>query len=437
MSEPCLLRNLFLVRPDKGTTDGSPCDLLLEGGRIAQIAPTGRLTDAPGRQHDAAGAFCLPGLIDCHSHTCGVFQPDLPTLTDITWIPAQLDLNLRAHLRSGVTTVRDMSAPLRTILRQRRRAEDPRSGFPRLLCAGPMLTSIGGYPRYVPRDRWWLRPLMGALRVDLRVPDDARRWVDRLAAAGVDVVKTSVCHRGLDREGLPLPLLPEPVLAALCDRAHRHGLKVAAHHYWFDDLQPLLASDIDALEHLTMDADLGEAELEKLLEKNMSVTTDLECLAFLSQGQHWLERDAAEVPIHRKALPGWRAILESLAAGGDPHPEIDLATVASTPAQKRRNLKALVDAGVLVGAATDAGTGIPFGSLPDEIRHMGRAGLTPAQALCAATSDAARVIGRDDIGRLEEGMSADLGLYRENPIESLEHLQTLEMVFRQGVRVHG
>lgn len=97
----------------------------------------------------------------------------------------------------------------------------------------------------------------------------------------------------------------------------------------------------------------------------------------------------------------------------------------------------LVERGVRVGAATDAGTNLCFGSLPDELVHMTRAGMTPLAALRAATVDAAAILRRDDLGAVAPGRRADLVLYDDDPLRSIDALRRPAAVVRDGVLVAG
>ena len=127
-----VIRNVFRADPQADGRPGSLRndlqDVRIAAGRFVEWAPAGALQARDSI--DGGGQFLTPGLIDCHCHLCGVFLPKIPSLLDMRWIPRQIATNLRAHLASGVTTMRDMGAPLRLILHLRQRATAPTSGFP-------------------------------------------------------------------------------------------------------------------------------------------------------------------------------------------------------------------------------------------------------------------------------------------------------------------
>jgi hypothetical protein len=162
--------------------------------------------DDPARHKAIAGQnrFALPGLIDCHIHVSGILVTEPPGAADFGWMVRQIFLNHRVQIQSGVTLVRDMMSVLRVTLLLRSVAEDPCSGFPRVLCAGPMLTVAGGYPPYIPDDRLVQRILGGPLKLKLKDERDAAAWVDRLADAGVDWVKVGYQSATFDVARTPM-----------------------------------------------------------------------------------------------------------------------------------------------------------------------------------------------------------------------------------------
>ncbi len=437
-----LLRNIRLIDLDGGVSDHRLSDIGIENGRFAEIVPANRLPDGVARTIDCGERYALPGLIDCHCHMTGIYLAEIPSAAKLIgharWIPKQLGLNFRTQLKSGVTTVRDMTAPLRLILHLRSRSEKPENRYPRLLCSGPMLTVPGGYPPHLPPDTRASRALLGPLRVELKGEQDAIRWVDRLRKAGVDCVKIGYSTRGYDDIGSPLETLSKGLFKAVVERSHEYGLPVAVHHTWLKDLEQLADLPFDTLEHLTLDADIPENVASKIAERELPVTTNLESYAFLEKADKHLERvsrgDAPLLPTPRKSQ---EKMLQEIVEGRSPNPIFSLDALKGAAEQMSRNLKQLSDHGVVIGTATDAGIGLMFGSLPDEIRHMVSAGLTPAAALRAATSDAALLLGQNDLGKISSGYRADLVLYDRNPIADIDNLNEPALVLRDGLPLAG
>jgi imidazolonepropionase-like amidohydrolase len=437
-----LLQKVRLVDPEAGRTDERESDLKIEKGRITEVAPAGEMAASGMEVIAGRGRFALPGLIDCHVHSCGFFMTEMPGVSDFGWMLRQIGLNYRASLLSGVTTFRDMTAPLRLILIMRNRTRDPRSGFPKLVCCGPMLTVANGYPPHLPPDQPWMRALLGPLRVELKDPSDAAQWVDRLAEAKVDWIKVGYSSMKYDAARTPLATPSPELFRAIVDRAHHHQLPVAVHHTWLTDLQKLVDLPFDTLEHLTGDKDIDPETLDKIAKRNLPFTTNLEVFDMLDHPEKTLAKiQAGTAPLMPKAQKCVLKLLDDIKAGKDLYvlkPRIllfGLKSLQGTAAQEAKNLKLLADRGVLIGASTDAGLPLMFGSLPDEMCSMAQAGLSQAAVLRAATADAARLLQIDDIGRIKTGCPADIVLYNGDPLADIEVVKKPALVIRDGVPI--
>jgi len=441
---PVLLRRVRLIDLESGKSDERESDIIIEKGRISKIAPAGEVPVAGMQIIEGKGRFALPGLIDCHAHTCGFFMTEMPGPSDLTWIPRQIGLNYRSHLRSGVTTVRDMMAPLRMILYIRSRAEDPRSGYPRMVCSGPMLTVANGYPPHVPPDLAWVRGLFGPLRIEVKDGNDAGEWVDRVAEAGVDWIKIGYSSVRYDSARTPLNTPSPELFRAIVDRAHHHNLPVAVHHTWLNDLRRLVELPFDTLEHLTGDAGIDPETLGKIEKRNLPVTTNLEVFAFLDEPEkHLAKIEQGIAPLMPKAEKCMTAVCKDIIAGKDivagnpPVPLFSLKVLRGMADREAVNLKLLSERGILIGSATDAGTHLMFGTLPDEICHMARSGMSIAAVLRSATSDAAKLLRINDIGLIQTGFRADLVLYRGDPLKEIEAIKSPDLVIRDGVLINA
>ena len=437
-----VIRNIRLVDLDKGHTPEQPSDITIEKGRIFRIAPAGAIPLDGLKVIDGRGRFALPGLIDCHIHICGIFLTELPRISDFTWLTRQICLNHRAHLRSGVTLVRDMMAPLRISLFFRSLSEDPCSGFPRVLCAGPMLTVAEGYPPYVPKDRFLHRVSTGPLRLELENNKDAVLWVDRLARAGVDWIKLGFQSAAFDTARTPISKPSVELFRTIVDRAHHHDLPVAVHHYWLQDLRELVELPFDTLEHITEDGDIDDSTLDKMAERELPVTTDLEQSAFSHEPHKYLQMiDQGTAHLLPKPRRHLERLLRDVAAGRDvyglkPRRKLmELQFIKEMLFQKMRNLKKLSDHHIRIGAATDSGVHMCMGLLPHELCRMVRAGMSNAQVLRAATINAAKLLRIHDVGRINPGFRGDLVLYEDDPLEEIETIKKPEFVMRDGLPV--
>ena len=146
-----VIRDVAVLDPRDGTVTPHR-DLLCNGGFVAAIAGPGELSaqvTGGAEVIDASGYYALPGLIDSHLHIAGVYQLEPPGLGETLSIPRQVAKNLRALIRSGVTTVRDMGAPAKMALWLRDRAAEGRLESPKILTPGPVFTAPGGYPTFM------------------------------------------------------------------------------------------------------------------------------------------------------------------------------------------------------------------------------------------------------------------------------------------------
>ena len=384
-------------------------------GRIVAVdpAPAQSPASSPAHQLDGRGLFLLPGLIDAHAHVSAQSWAD-PLL-----------------LAAGVTSVRDPAA-----------AYDPAPGPLIRLRAGsaidhgPPATSAAGP---LPRACW--------------VADEAgmRREVEAQASAGVDLIKLYVG-------------LPPALVASGIRHAHRLGLPAAG------DLQATSWTEaaragIDFLCHLPWHPTLLPAASRAVYAKEVT-----------QRGAHplacWLELvelDGPEIGEMIVALLDAGVAVdptlvnfEAVFRAGDPEYHAGLASAASLPAELRGSApelagdrlarlrrvgkramgkaSALVNrlhrAGVPLLAGTDAPRPwvAPGFSLHRELELLVTAGLSPIQALAAATGGAARALGiAGELGTVRVGGRADLVLLRRDPREQITNLATVEWVIKSGV----
>jgi imidazolonepropionase-like amidohydrolase len=430
-----LVNNVKVLDPRDGSLSDAS-DVLLENGCVKDIRPVGGFRWDDKLILAGNGGIALPGLIDCHLHMCGVYLTEQPGLRDLSMVPGQVLKNLRALADSGVTTARDMAGPLKLSLWLRGLARQGRIVSPRLLVPGPIITPPGGYPTFIeplaPPVSW----AVGQLKVCPKNEEEARGWVDRLAGQGVDFIKVAYTSMEYDDDRSPIPVMPDTVLKAITERAHKHGLGVAAHHIWARDLGPLLELPFDTLEHLSIDAVISASDVERIRQRELPVTTTLLAYGivdFIDEMAHLLETDSGyrfEKTPRETLLRVVREIREKTFR----IPFISRKVIETGMHYMLKNLSALKQAGVLVGAGTDSGGAItPCGEIVWELKSFLRAGLTPLEAVRAATSDAAKVIGRPELGVLEPGRPADLIVCRENPARDLAALEDIELVIRDGM----
>lgn len=360
--------------------------LLVSAGRITAAGPRSRVgIPAGARQMDLRGRTILPGFINAHGHVPGD-QGGTPTD------------QLRTYAQYGVTTVFSLGGNGGDSLRRERPF-----GRARLFIAGPV--------------------------VDGTTADAAAGQVERNVAAGVDWIKIRVD----DNLGATAKM-PGAAWRAAIDRAHAHKIPVAAHLFYLDDAKDLLREGVDLLAHSIRDRPVDDEVVRLARERDVCLVPTLmrEVSTFIYESTP----DFFSDPFFTR-----HADLKAMALLTTPERQ---QQTRNSPAAKAyrlaldvasRNLKRMVDGGVRVAMGTDSG---PAGRFQGYFEHlelelMVKAGLTPMQAIVAATGDAARCMRQAGaIGTLQPGAFADLAVYTSNPVADIRNTRTLESVWVAG-----
>lgn len=403
-----------LVLPDQ--------TVLVREGRIAEVGPRSAVA-VPARAHriDGTGRFLIPGLADLHVHLEYFDDPEV----------------LRLFLEHGVTTVRNMDGRPYLLDWRDRIAAGELTG-PTIVTAGPLLD---GDP-----------PLRDDNTV-VRNAAEGARIVAEQHAAGYDFVKVYT------------NLSPE-TYAAILAAARERGMPVAGHVPRGVRLEQALDAGMASIEHLDGYDDLIEADdspfrsrwhwskrylampadaakMRSAAERttaagvwNVPTLVEKEKIAPLAEMSGWLARpEIQRLPqLFRDAWDpaGWDAQRRGAVERMDAE---DFALLAEGRRQRLALVKALSDAGagLLVGSDTPNPFVVPGLSALEEIRLFGEAGLTPEQALAAATREAARFLRQEEeFGTIAPGRRADLVLLAANPLDDLAHLDR-----RVGVMARG
>jgi len=359
-------------------------DVVLRGGRIAALDSAGRTVIPSGaRSIDAAGKFLIPGLWDLHGH-----------LTDAT------DAAFPLLVMNGITGVRDLGGELATIDRWRGEiARGTRLG-PRILRAGPFVDG----------------PKPGvAHRLTVTSPDGARRAVDSLKTLGVDLIKV---HNALPRDAF----------FALLDEARRQRLPVAVHLPHGVSSAEASDSGAASLEHI-------ETLVESALYRTGATAKTMEQALTESSGAAGDSLFARFARNGTWYVPTLVAYYRGFTLWGD-RP----AAVAARRAVFQRFLGitlAMHHAGVRILAGSDFtefGVGILAGiDLHQELAFLVEAGLTPMEAIQAATLKPAEFLGvQDSLGTIAPGKIADLVLLDGDPLDNINNTRLIDTVVIGG-----
>ncbi|PQZ77420.1 MULTISPECIES: amidohydrolase family protein [unclassified Brevundimonas] len=420
-----------LIDPAAGSTS-SPQDILILAGRIAAITPAGAARPPEGATRiDASGRFAMAGLIDVHAHLGegGVLPSDETTRARA----------LRQFLRYGVTSLFIPGAtgandaefsPLREHCRT------TAGQCPDLQGAGSLITAPGSHPIStifnMPADT--PPAVLEALGVTMLTPDaDIDRLMDAKKAAGVDAIKIVI-------EDGPPPWYPKPRLSdaqirRLVSAAHARSLRVFAHISTSEHVRIALDAGVDGVMHGPTDR-LPDDLVRRMAEQKMTLVTTFALYdGILTWARGQRETDPyALAGVEPSAVESLTAP-PFLAAAAE-----DETTALGYLAKAADNLKRAAAAGVPIALGTDVGNPFVFPGYAahEELSWMVRAGLSPAQALQAATLGGAAFLDRQDqVGRLAPGYRADILLLADNPLLKIENSRRIVAVIADGARVEG
>jgi imidazolonepropionase-like amidohydrolase len=346
---------------------------------------------------NGAGHTMLPGLIDAHTHTRNADE-------------------LESALAFGVTTQLDMrTLPEFAAARRREQAEGRANGRADLFSAGTAVTTPGGHGSTG----------FGSPPPMLSKPEEADTFVRARLDEGSDYIKIIVDDGRMWAR--TQPTLDRATVAALIAAVHKHGKRAIAHTVTLDDVRAAAAAGIDGLVHVWVDREPDVALLAEMRRRRMFVTPTLAVWKTRIDGFPGVEllKDARFEPLATSAQ------VMQLEETRPLNPE------RTTPARYERAAKsvaALSKAGVRILAGSDApNPGTTFGiSLHHELQLLVEAGLTPQQALAAATAAAADAFGLGDRGRIEPGRRADLLLVDGDPLADITRTRSIVSVWKAG-----
>ena len=393
--------------------------IIVRNGKIDAIGPSAGVTAPAGAMVvNLSGKTVIPGLINSHAH----IDPDL----SVKQPPNRDEMiqRLKTYATYGVTSV--MTLGFETY--------DEADGFylrdMQRLNIGPIVTDA---PRLYASGRPILfRP--GPTGNE--TPDDARIDVQRHVPLRADYIK-------LHLDGVPADLKPD-VIAAAIDEAHKHGMQTAIHIVYLRDAKLAIERGVDVIAHSVRDMDIDAATIAEMKRRNVALIPTLvrDRSVFIYENLPDFFKD----PFFLRGLPVYKHEVDLLS---DPARQQRMRTDAATQDSKRqlaqgiKNLKMLSDAGIAIAMGSDSS------SIPDrnlgrwagynehiELELMVSAGLTPMQALTAATSTAARVMKIDGVGTLQAGKWADLVVLNANPLTDIKNTRQIDSVYIGGRKVN-
>ncbi|MBB4154780.1 imidazolonepropionase-like amidohydrolase [Sphingomonas jinjuensis] len=396
----------LLDRP--GERPRGPSTIIVRDGKVAEVRDGYVAPEVGAKLVDLKDKFVLPGLIDMHVHLWGIggdpMRDRLGALTrDDADDMMQAVVNAKTTLRAGFTTVRDLGGNPRGIRALRDAIARGDVMGPSIVNAGQMVSVTGGHgdgSNGLAEE--WSDAVHQHQINTCDGPDDCRRAVRAQVGLGAQVIKFAATGGVLSNVsgGLGRAMTPEE-MRAIIDTAHGLGRKVAAHSHAADGTRAAVEAGVDSIEHGTF--------------------LDAETIrAMKAHGTYLVPTMIAPV-----------TALAQARAGQLPPATIPKAEAAAAAALESHRLA--IAQGVKIAFGTDTGVS-KHGDNAGEFPLMVRAGMTPAQAIRAATVSAADLLGQgDSIGTLTPGHYADLVAVTGSPLDDVTRLQHVDLVMHRGV----
>jgi imidazolonepropionase-like amidohydrolase len=402
-AHPIHLRSARLLDVGKGELI-EPGELLIEGDRIVDVVPTSVPADAV--VVDLGNLTLLPGLMDMEVNLLLGGPDHASPLNAVQDDPAVRTLravaNARRTLRAGFTTVRNLGLFVQTggLLLDVALKKAIDLGWidgPRVVPAGHAITPTGGH--LDPTMFQAFAPHIMPLTVEEGIANgisEVRKAVRYQIKHGAQLIK--VCASGgiMSHTGpAGAQQYSDEELRAIADEAHRAGLKVAAHAHGDDGIRAAIEAGIDCIEHGSL---MSDETIGLMIERG----TFLVATTYLADG----------MDVSRAA------------------PELQAKAAEVFPRAKETISKAIAR-GVRVACGTDA-PAIPHGNNARELVALVNRGMSPLDAIRAATTVSADLIDADDRGRLEPGLLADVIGVPGDPLEDIETTEAVRFVMKGG-----
>ena len=382
----------------------NPAIVIGDDGHIQQVGNLAATQLPAGTRHiDLPGETLLPGLIDMHVHLTslaeiGGYQG--LKYTDNFWTAVGV-ANARTTLNAGFTTVRNVGSSDFADVALMQAIDGGWIQGPRIVPATYAIGATGGHcddtglPPYY--DKKADSVISGA--------GDAREKVRWLHKYGAEVIK--ICATGGvfslgDSVGAQQLSLEE--MKAIADEAHMLGLRVAAHAHGDEGIHDAILAGIDTIEHASLASDAT--------------------LQLAKQHGTWFDMD-----IYNDDY-----ILATGTANGTEQESLDKEKMIGL--KQRQTFQRAVRAGVKMLFGTDAGV-YPHGQNGRQFAKMVQWGMTPIQAIRAATTSASEALGRGDVGAIEPGRYGDIIAVRGDPLQNVAVLEHVDAVIKGGQLVKG
>ncbi|HJW47235.1 MAG TPA: amidohydrolase family protein [Lysobacter sp.] len=372
--------------------------LVVRGGRIESVGRAGDAVPADARRVDLAGMTLLPGLIDMHVHLDS--DPTYGGYTGLQFGDRFWSVLTVPHaqktLMAGFTTVRNVGSSDWNDVGLRQAIDEGKIVGPRVVTAAYAFGATGGHC-----DSTFFPPSMNEKsEFNVDSPEEGRKRVREVRKYGAQVIKICATGGVFSRNTEPgQQQLGLAEMQAIVDEAHQWGLKVAAHAHGAAGIKDAIRAGVDTIEHASLIDDEG--------------------IRLAKQHGAWLSMDIYNTE-YTQAEGKKNGVLED-----------NLRKDREVADLQREGFRKAHAAGVKMIYGTDAGVH-PNGDNGKQFRWMVKYGMTPVQAIQAATLNASEALGRKDVGVLEAGRYADLIAVSGDPSADVTLLEAVPFVMKGG-----
>ncbi len=385
----------------------NPAIFVDENGRITSIADARTVKWGSDVTHvDLGDKTLLPGLIDMHVHLDG--PADIGgyrglEFTDSFWAMTAVG-GARAMLDAGFTTVRNVGSDNRNDIGLKQAIDNGYAVGPRIVPAGYTLGATGGHC-----DSTFLPPSLEKEEKEEGIGDsvdELRYQVRRQRKYGAEIIKICATGGVFSRNTEPgQQQLSEEHMRVIADEAHQWGVRVAAHAHGGDGIKAAIKAGIDTIEHASLVDDEGIR------------------LAAARTRPVWFAMDIYNTE-YTQAEGAKNGVLED-----------NLRKDREVAQIQRDNFRKAHKAGVKMVFASDAGV-MPHADIGKQFRVMVEYGMTPLEAIQAATRNAGQALDREkDVGAIAVGRFADIVAVDGNPLADIGELESVDAVVKGGKRV--
>lgn len=416
-------------------------NVFVQNGIITAIGPKVR---APrGTQIiQGEGKYLIPGFVDSHVHffqSGGIFtRPDIvdlrsfkPYEDEIAWTHGNMENILRRYASAGITTVVDVGSTI-PFLQQRDTFRD-KDYAPTIYMTGPLLVTRSSpvYNGFLDDNPFY----------EMKTTEDARNYVRKQLPYKPDFIKIGYIVSGSSNvDSLATQYLP--LIKAAIDEAHNAGLRVAVHTFQVVTAQLAVEAGADQLVHTPFDKPVTSEFIQLL--KNNRVTVASSVIVFEGYrrvlGQYYRPTESDLSYAHPEPLRSVQelknlpdtVVVENLRRAI----QRGAAQANKNDSLLRANLKQLINEGVIVSTATDAGNiGTQHvASYFEELYAMQQCGLDMWQLLQCSTINGAHAVGKEnEFGSIQIGKRADLLLLSKDPLVNLDNWKLVEWVIMKGI----